>query len=243
MIITDNKPWKEVKYALDDFKIKRLVLASCGICAAKVGTGGTEGAAKMKKKLEEEGYEVITVLCIDEPCDNRMAKQAFRKIKEELEESDGVMSLACGLGTQSMAKLTKFLGIKPVITALDTIFMGETERMGKFFEVCRACGECYLNETGGICPITRCAKSMLNGPCGGSVEGKCEVGNYTKPCGWVEIYEKLKEMGRLDLFLKIRKPRDWSLSSSKRELIIGREGPIPGIPSRPTSPESAQGGK
>ena len=242
MIITDNKPWDEIKATLEDFKVKSVVLAACGVCSAKVGTGGTEGAAKMEKKLIENGFKVITTVVIDEPCDNRMSKQAFKKIRTEIDEADAVISLGCGMGTQSMSKLTKILVKTPVITALNTIFMGETLRMGKFYERCKACGDCFLNETGGVCPITQCAKAMLNGPCGGSVDGMCEVGNYTKPCGWVEIYNALDEIDRLDLFLKVRKPRDWSLSSSKRELIIGREGLTPGVPSAPTSPASSSRG-
>ena len=229
MIITDEKPWDEVKAALDDFKVKKVVIASCGICSAKVGTGGTEGAEKWVEKLKAEGIETVTSVVIDEPCDNRMAKSALRKIKDEVADADAILSLGCGMGTQSLWKLYPKYE-KPVITPLDTVFMGETEKMGKYNEKCRACGACYLNETGGICPISACAKSMVNGPCGGSVEGNCEVGNYINPCGWIDIYNSLKAMDRLDLFLKIRKPRDWSSSGAQREIKIPREGPTPGIP-------------
>lgn len=242
MIITDYKPWDEIKATLEDYKVKKVVLAACGVCSAKVGTGGTEGSAKMEKKLIENGFEVITTIVIDEPCDNRMSNQAFKKIRSEIDEADAVISLSCGIGTQSMAKNAKILVKTPVITALNTIFMGETQRFGKFYERCRSCGNCFLNETGSICPITQCAKSMLNGPCGGVVDGKCEVGNYTKPCGWIEIYDALNEIDRLDLFLKVRKPRDWNISNNKRELIIGREGPTPGVPSAPSSPASSSRG-
>jgi len=160
-----------------------------------------------------------------------MAKVALRKVKEDVEKSDAIISLACGLGTQSYWQLYSTYK-KPVITPLDTVFMGETERMGKFHEKCRACGTCYLNETGGICPISTCAKSLVNGPCGGSVNGKCEVGNYTNDCGWILIYNRLKEMGRLDLFLKTRSPRDWSGSGHQRDLYVPRAGPEPGLPVR-----------
>lgn len=232
MIITDEKPWEEIKKALDDWKVKKVVLTSCGICASKVGTGGTEGAEKMKNKLIQEGYEVVASTVIDEPCDERMAKTSLRKLKDEINEADAILSLACGLGTQSLNIISrKKFGAKPALTALDTVFMGETERYGKFYEKCRACGECLLNETGGICPITTCAKSLMNGPCGGSVEGKCEVGNYQLECGWIEIYEALKKMDRMDLFLKIRKPRNWNTGPGRqRQLIVSREGIEPGVP-------------
>lgn len=219
MIITENKPWEEVKAALEDYKVKNVVIISCGVCAAKVGTGGTEGAAKMKSQLVESGYNVAATAVVDEPCDERMTKQAFRKIKEEITNCDAVVSLACGLGTQAMNTVMREKYPKKVaLTALNTVFMGETERFGIYKEGCRACGECILNETGGVCPITHCAKSMLNGPCGGSVDGKCEVGDYTQPCGWIEIYEALKSINRLDLFLKVREPRNWSESGHQRTL-------------------------
>ncbi|MCP4761555.1 MAG: 5,10-methylenetetrahydrofolate reductase [archaeon] len=234
MIITDEKPWEEIVASLDEFKVKKIVIAACGVCSAKVGTGGTEGAAKMKAKLEENGYEIITTIVIDEPCDNRMSKQALRKIKDEVAVCDGILSLGCGMGSQSLWKLYDKYG-KPVITALDTIFMGETEKFGLYNERCRACGNCYLNETGGVCPIAMCAKSMLNGPCGGSVGGKCEVGNYTQDCGWILIYNALKSIDRLDLFLKIRKPRNWSGAGAQRSIQIPREGPTPGVPCKETS--------
>jgi hypothetical protein len=219
MIITENKPWEEVKAALDDFKARNVIIVSCGVCAAKVGTGGTEGAKSMQSKLEDHGYSVITTAVVDEPCDERMVKQAFRKIKDELNTSDAIISLTCGLGTQSMNTIMREKYPKKVaLTALNTVFMGETEKFGVYKEGCRACGECILNETGGVCPITHCAKSMLNGPCGGSVDGKCEVGDYTQPCGWIEIYNALKSIDRLDLFLKVREPRNWSESGHQRTL-------------------------
>ncbi len=133
--------------------------------------------------------------------------------------------------------------VKPrVITVLNTMFMLETLRMPIVSERCRSFGNCLINETGSICPISQCAKSMVNGPCGGVVDGKCEVGNYTRPCGWIEIYDALNVIDRLDLFLKVRKPRDWNISNNKRELIIGREGPTPGVPSAQSSPASSSRG-
>lgn len=230
MIITDEKTWDEIKATLNDYKVKKVVIAACGVCAAKVGTGGEEGAKRMKEKLESEGIRVITTAVIDEPCDERMAKQALKKIENELKEADAVLSLTCGLGTQSLSGVTQEkYDRKPTLTALDTVFMGETEKIGKFYERCRACGECLLNETGGVCPITTCAKSLVNGPCGGSVEGKCEVLNYTMPCGWIMIYDALKRIDRLDLYLKIRPPRSWDEAGKQRELNIPREGMLPGV--------------
>jgi len=88
----------------------------------------------------------------------------------------------------------------------------------KFIEMCRACGDCLLFETGGVCPVTRCAKSLLNGPCGGQAKGKCEVGGWTRDCAWVLIYNRLKEKGHLDFFTKFREERDFRISEPPREL-------------------------
>jgi len=109
---------------------------------------------------------------------------------------------------------------KVSIPALNTKFLGQIERIGEFYERCRACGECVLYETGGICPIVRCPKGMQNGPCGGMYDGKCEVGNYTKRCAWIEIFKRLKSRpGGLELFTKFRKPVDFKKRNSPRESI------------------------
>jgi len=119
--------------------------------------------------------------------------------------------MACGAGVQTVGNYSD----KIVLPALNTLFLGETERLGKFHDMCSACGDCILDETGGICPLTRCAKGLLNGPCGGQVEGMCEVGDYENECAWVQIYDRLKEQDRLDLFTKFRPPRDFSKKTLK----------------------------
>jgi len=107
-----------------------------------------------------------------------------------------------------------------VLPASDTLFIGKTERIGKFYDMCKACGECILDETGGVCPITRCPKGLLNGPCGGQVEGKCEVGEYENDCAWILIWKNLTEQDRLDLFMTFRPPRDNSKKVLTAELIF-----------------------
>jgi hypothetical protein len=148
-------------------------------------------------------------------------KKDLRKIDDELKETDAILTLSCGLGVQSIVETlkNKYPHI-PVFVSNNTEFMGMTERIGRFYMRCLGCGDCLLNETGGICPITTCAKALMNGPCGGMVEGKCEVGNYEKDCGWVLIYNRLKEIGRLDLFAKLRDARDWSESGHQREVVF-----------------------
>ena len=106
-----------------------------------------------------------------------------------------------------------------MIPAHNTLFIGMQDReLGKFYEVCSACGECILSETGSICPITRCAKGLLNGPCGGQSKGKCEVGSWVKDCAWILIYNRLNQSSRLGFFTEFRKPRDYRISEPPREL-------------------------
>ena len=217
-IITTKKPFEEVLGVLKN--VDKIGLVSCGSCAAMCQTGGTEGAKEMVEKLEQKGFEVVTTMVPEEVCDNRVMMKDFRKIDEDLGEIDAILTLSCGLG---VASITQVLSRKhpdiPVFIATNTEFMGMTERIGRFYQRCRGCGDCLLNETGGICPITTCAKSLMNGPCGGMVRGKCEVGNYEKDCGWVLIFNRLKDLGRLDLFTKLRDPVDWSESGHQREVV------------------------
>ncbi len=217
-IITTKKPFEEVLVALRDRKA--ILLISCGSCAATCQTGGTEGADEMAKKLRSKGFEVKLIMVYDEICDNRETMKNFRKRAEELKDVDVILSLSCGLGVASIINVLsqKHPNI-PVLIANNTQFMGVTHRIGRFYMRCSGCGNCLLNETGGICPITTCAKALMNGPCGGMVRGKCEVGNYEKDCGWILIFNRLKELGRLDLFNKLREPVDWSESGHQREVV------------------------
>lgn len=217
-IITTKKPFEEVLAAIRD--TKKIGIVSCGSCAAMCQTGGEEGAKEMAEKLEKEGFEIKVETVPDEVCDNRVMMKEFRKIDEDLQEVDAILSLSCGLGIASLVKvLSRKYSHIPVFIANNTEFMGMTERIGRFYMRCQGCGDCLLNETGGICPITTCAKSLMNGPCGGMVRGKCEVGNYEKDCGWVLIFNRLKELGRLDLFTKLREPVNWSESGHQREVV------------------------
>ena len=217
-VITTKKPFDEIISAIKD--TKRIMIVSCASCAAMCQTGGTEGAKEMTEKLKEKGFEITTVIVSEEVCDNRVMLKDFRKIDEDLNNTEAILSLSCGLGIASIVKtLEKKHPNIPVFIGTNTEFMGMTERIGRFYMRCRGCGDCLLNETGGICPITTCAKSLMNGPCGGMVRGKCEVGNYERDCGWVLIYERLKKLGRLDLFIKLRDPVDWSKSGHQREVV------------------------
>ncbi|MFX1494654.1 MAG: methylenetetrahydrofolate reductase C-terminal domain-containing protein [Promethearchaeota archaeon] len=221
VVITTKKPEEEVIEALQNYKVKKLTLVSCGTCAALCQTGGTEGAEDWRKKLEEKGYEIEALIVSEDVCDNRVMKKDLRRIDDELQQSDAILTLSCGLGVQSIVEvLQNKYPEKPVLISNNTKFIGMTERIGRFYMRCRACGDCYLNYTGGICPIATCAKGLMNGPCGGMVDGKCEVGNYERDCGWILIFNRLKAINRLDLFSKLRDARDWSECGHQQEVIF-----------------------
>ncbi len=201
--------------------VKKITIVSCGSCAATCQTGGTEGAKEMAEKLQKEGFEIVTTVVPEEVCDNRVIITDFRKIEDQLKNSDAILTLSCGVGAQSIVHaLSKKFPEKPVFIGTNTEFMGETERIGRFYMRCLGCGDCLLNETGGICPITSCAKALMNGPCGGMVDGKCEVGGYEEDCGWILIYNRLKQLNRLDLFGKLRDARNWKESGHQRKVIF-----------------------
>jgi ferredoxin len=225
MILTKPKSWQDIKEALDLWDLKKVIVVGCGSCSAQCGTGGTEGVKKIVANLENSPTEVISTIVIEEPCDARLVKNELRRIKEDVEKADGFIVASCGMGAQVVSEISN----KPIVITTDTIMMSQTERIGVYHDKCRACATCHLNETGGICPITACAKSLLNGPCGGVIEGKCEVpahkgaAPYTVPCGWVRIYTQLKKLGHLELFEKIREPRDWSLVQERRDINYRKE--------------------
>lgn len=211
MIITKKKPDEEIEEMTRPFG--KLFVVGCGTCSTSCQTGGEEQVAEMVEKL---GDRVIGSAMVEEPCDLRIDRRDLKKHRDAIKEADAIVVMSCGVGVQTVGDYSG----KIVLPASDTVFIGETERIGKFYDRCKACGECILDETGGICPITRCPKSLLNGPCGGQVEGKCEVGEYKDDCAWVLIWERLKEQDRLDLFMKFRPPRDYGKKVLLRDLIF-----------------------
>jgi ferredoxin len=201
MIITKSKPEETIDAMIAPFE--KLFVVGCGTCSTKCMSGGEEQVAEMVEKL---GDRVIGSQIVEEPCDKRLTRRDLKDYKEKIKEADAVLVMSCGIGVQAIGDYADHI----VLPASDTLFMGETERFGIFHSRCYACGDCILDETAGICPITRCAKGLLNGPCGGFVKGKCEVGDYEEDCAWTLIYERLKEQDRMDLFTKFRPPRDFS---------------------------------
>lgn len=214
VIITEQKPMEEVSGMLKPFK--KILIIGCGTCSTVCQTGGEDQVKQMTENLKRDGKEVTAAVVVETPCDARILRRDTKKLKREIESADAILAMTCGAGVQD---IVEHLG-KMTIPCLNTKFLGRIERIGEFYERCRACGECILYETGGICPIVRCPKGMLNGPCGGMYDAKCEVGGYQRDCAWVIIYNRLKDLGMLDLYRTIKSPRDNSkLNVEPREII------------------------
>jgi len=201
--ITKQKPFDEVKELLDRFD--RVYIIGCGTCATMTRTGGIDQVLEMKEQLHEQGKLVTGWTVIPTACDE-MTEVALKENDEAIKNANCILVMACALGVH---RLSLYIS-KPVIPALDTLFIGVEDSPGNFHEVCAQCGQCVLGETAGICPLTACHKGLLNGPCGGTDNGKCEV-DKEKDCAWTLIYQRLKEQDRLDLMRKYHPPKNYQV--------------------------------
>ena len=218
MVITEQKPLKEILESLKDYN--KIFLIGCGECATICKTGGEAEVKKMQKLLEENG-KVVTGFAIPEaPCIASQTKIELAKNIKALRETEAILVLACGLGVQS-TKDNNRLG-HVVIPACDTQFLGIVDAKGDLYERCSTCGECVLGVTAGICPITLCSKGLLNGPCGGMDKGKCEV-DKDKDCAWVLIYKELEKQKHLASFKQTRAARDFSRIIHPQSKILTKQ--------------------
>lgn len=216
MIVTEQKNLEELLDSLGNEKT--IFLIGCRLCAAVYKTGGPAQVEEMRKKLEAKGKIVTGSTTVATVCHASNVEREFDRRMKEVSTADAVLVLACGEGTQTVGEVTD----KPVYAALNTLFLGALKE-DELREHCTLCGECILNLTGGICPVTRCAKGILNGPCGGTNDGKCEV-DSAKDCAWVLIYDRLKKRSRLDRIKAIFPPRDFSKTLSPRSTRVGEKG-------------------
>lgn len=214
MVISERKPMEEILGFLEGKE--KIILVGCNQCAAACKVGGAPEIEEVKGLLEAQGKKVLGSIMPESACNLLLGKKELKALKDELKEADAILSLACGDGTQTVTKNTKKQNI-PVYPANNTMFIGEVERVGKFEEACKACGECELGWTGGICPVTMCAKGLINGACGGAKNGKCEV-SPDNDCAWVKIYERLKDLGQLDNMKAVRAPKDYSKQLNPRRV-------------------------
>jgi ferredoxin len=216
MIVAERKPFDEIKGLVSGSK--KLLVLGCGTCVAVCLAGGEKEVAilasqlKMAMALEDSDVEVDE-LTIERQCDREFIEEINSKVK--VDDYDLILSTACGAGVQLVSDVFEH---KLVVPALNTTFIGVAEGAGIWTERCRSCRDCVLAETGGICPVTICPKGLVNGPCGGTRHGKCEV-DPEKDCAWTLIYNRLKKLGRLERMEEIVPPKKWSAQQHPATVI------------------------
>ena len=204
MVKSKRKPLEEIKNTLTNYS--KVLTIGCGGCSSVCLAGGQRevntlnAELKIAYKLDKESKSFGSYT-VERQCNN----QYLIELVDIVKDYDCIVSMACGAGVQLMAEM---FTDKPVFPALNTVSIGVDREIGMYEEKCRACGECVLAYTGGICPVTRCAKGVFNGPCGGTNKGKCEI-SQDIPCAWLDIYERLKAQNRLDDIMKIQTPMMW----------------------------------
>ena len=218
MIVADKKPIEEIIEEVKDYQ--RLLVVGCNECVTVCEAGGKKEVAVLASALRmyfmNQGKEVqIDEVTLERQCDH----EYLEEIRDRVGGYDAILSLACGVGVQFMAE--KYFS-KPVLPGVNTAFMGVTEERGVWSERCQGCGQCILAKTAGICPISRCAKRLLNGPCGGSTKGKCEISKDVDRA-WQLIIDRLKELNRLEDYEQIMPIKDWSTERAGGPRKIIRE--------------------
>ena len=210
--ITRQKPFSEVQEQLAGFD--RLFIIGCGTCTTMTKTGGIDQVQEMEERLRGIGKRVSGWTVIPVACDE-MAEVTMKENRLAIDSSNCILVLTCALGIH---KISSYID-RPVVPALDTLFIAVEETPGYFREVCAQCGQCILGETAGICPITACHKGLVNGPCGGTNNGKCEV-DKERDCAWTLIYNRLRDQNRLDIMRKYQPPRNYQASPRPRIVKI-----------------------
>ncbi len=200
--ITRQKPLETILEGIS--QDSTVFIVGCGTCATMCKTGGIEEVAEMAEKLTAAGKMVTGTAVPPTTCDEVTSEMRY-VFKDALRSADVVLIMSCAFGVQTVASQLK----KPVVPALDTLFMGKEQPTGRYSEICMQCGECVLSDTGGICPVTACHKGLLNGPCGGTNDGMCEVGQG-RECAWTLIYNRLKSQGRLDRMKRYHAPKNYN---------------------------------
>ncbi len=219
MIVADRKPIEEIIEEVKDYR--KILIAGCNECVTVCEAGGRKEvgvlASALRMYFMNQGREVkIDEITLERQCDH----EYLEEIRNDIDQYDAVVSLACGVGVQFMAE--KYPS-KPVLPGVNTSFMGVTEERGVWTERCQGCGQCILATTGGICPVSRCAKRIFNGPCGGSSGGKCEISKEVD-CAWQLIVDRLKELGRFEEeYEKLAPIKDWSTERAGGPRKVVRE--------------------
>ena len=218
MIVAKKKPIEEIIEEVKDYK--KILILGCNECVTVCEAGGKKEVAVLASALRmyfmNQGKDIkIEEVTLERQCDH----EYLEEIRNIIDQYEAVISLACGVGVQFMAeKYHK----TPVLPGVDTCFMGVTEERGVWSERCQGCGHCILARTGGICPVSRCAKRLFNGPCGGSTKGSCEI-DKDLPCAWQLIIDRLQELGKMEDYETITPIKDWSTERAGGPRKIVRE--------------------
>ena len=218
MITAERKPLEEILEYIAPYN--RILLLGCNECVTVCAAGGRKDVGLLASALQmamlKKGKSIeVTQHTLERQCDPEYVEE----IVAMTGNADAVLSMACGCGVQQLAMRYKDM---PVFPAVNTKFMGASERQGVWAERCQGCGNCVLGETGGICPIARCAKRLMNGPCGGSTTGKCEIDEHVD-CAWQLIWDRLKELGKTQDYLQIIPAKDWRTGTGSGPRKIIRE--------------------
>lgn len=198
--ITRPKPEHEIDLLLEG--LGRVFIIGCGTCTTLTRTGGEPEVREMRNILTRKGKMITGDVILAVACDN-LTGQALKDYTDQIRLADVLLIMSCAFGAQTIARQGK----KMIVPALDTLFIGKESSVGIFDEICTQCGTCIIGDTGGICPVTSCHKGLVNGPCGGTRNGKCEI-DPMRDCAWTLIYNRLKDLGRLDAMRKYQKPRN-----------------------------------
>lgn len=201
-VATEQKPIEEIRGSLE--RVAKVFVVGCGTCTTVFHTGGRDEVLATAEALKESGKEITGWLVAPTACDDLTAG-ALEEQRQEVEAADALLVMSCALGVQTVAESVT----KPVYPGVNTVFIGKEGELGTYREICLQCGECVIGRTGGLCPVTSCAKGIMNGPCGGMNEGKCEV-DKNKDCVWVQIYDRMAGQDRLDEFGELHEPKDYS---------------------------------
>jgi ferredoxin len=216
MIVAEQKPLAEIKAKVAGYS--KILILGCGTCVKTCFAGGEDEVATLASSLrlafKKDGKTIkVEELTVERQCEDEFVKEAAAKIGSV----EVVVSLACGIGAQMVGNR---YAKTPVLPGVNTTFMGTLEKPGLFVERCLGCGNCFIDSFGGICPISRCAKKLFNGPCGGSSNGKCEVNPETE-CAWQLIVDRARESGQLEKLAAYVPPKDWrtSYAGGPRKLV------------------------
>ena len=212
MIISELKPFPEILGYLEGEN--RIFIVGCKGCAEVCHTGDEPQVLEMKQKLEQEGKTVTGYCVVDFLCDKALVKTRLLTREADIDAADSLLIMTCGIGVQATAAVVN----KVTHPACNTISVGGARGEWRGSERCRECGDCVLDWTGGLCPLTVCTKGMLNGPCGGAKDGRCEVEPEVRECGWHLIYERLKKLGRLDKMKAMPPPKAYGKMEPPKEL-------------------------